>query len=331
MLLLGVALLALAAWSWTQAGRETSSALWVKIALLMAYFAATCHAAVAVDTLELRVAFCLLALGLLPCVTEWLPSWKPALNSESPSPFLSESVPQQDVTRELLGQVLELGTLRAGALRRPLHHVAQLPLSMSIARARQQLVENRAAWAAVLDDSGQVCGLLDFTRLPRGKTVAAAMRQVPILPELAPVAAGVPLLWERGAPFVLLVDEYGQGTGIIERGRWADTLLDRMPRAQGEAAGPAILATADASYLLDANLPLHEFRDRFGDPGVGDERTETILGFAEERLGRLLHQGDAFGVFGAEHNFDFKVVRTEASRPVRLELTVHEIDARNGT
>ena len=150
------------------------------------------------------------------------------------------------------------------------------------------------------------------------------MQSVPILPELAPVAAGVPLLRARGAPFVLLVDEYGHGTGIIERGRWADTLLDRLPQSQDKGLGPAILEIDAGRYVIDTNLPLHDFRDRFGDPGEADPRTETLLGFAEERLGRVLTAGDAFGFVGPGGRYDLKVLRCEAGRPVRFELCWHD-------
>lgn len=224
----------------------------------------------------------------------------------------------------LMQQVLELGSLRAGAIRRPLHRVVQIQASDTLRDASAELERRKAAWAAVLDDRSEVCGILDLTRVPRGRLVRDAMQAVPILPELAPVAAGVPLLRARGAPFVLLVDEYGHGTGIIERGRWADTLLDRLPQAPGQSVSSAVLELGSGRYVVDANLPLHDFRDRFGDLGEADPRTETLLGFAEERLGRLLGASDAFGFLGPGGRYDLKVIRCEAGRPVRFELQWHD-------
>jgi CBS domain containing-hemolysin-like protein len=227
----------------------------------------------------------------------------------------------------LLQQVLELGSLRAGAIRRPLRKVVQIQANETLRAATLELNRRQVAWAAVLDAQGEVCGILDLARSPRGRLVGDAMQSVPILPELAPVAAGVPLLRARGAPFVLLVDEYGHGTGIIERGRWADTLLDRLPQAQGKGFGPAILEIDAGRYVVDTNLPLHDFKDRFGDPGEADPRTETLLGFAEERLGRVLTAGDAFGFVGPGGRYDLKVLRCEGGRPVRFELCWHDESA----
>lgn len=226
--------------------------------------------------------------------------------------------------RGLVQQVLELGSLRAGAVRRPLHKVAQVAASMPLRVAVAQLRERRAAWAAVLNDRQEVCGIFDLARAPRGRTVADVMQPVPILPELAPVASGVPLLRARGAPFLLLVDEYGHGTGIIERGRWADTLLDRLPEAPLHGFGPAVLDLGNGKFLVAANLPLHDFRDRFGDPGEVDPLTETLLGFAEEKFGRVLGPSDAMGFVGPGGRYDLKVVRCEDGRPARFELVCHD-------
>lgn len=229
-----------------------------------------------------------------------------------------------DEEHGLMRQLLELGSLRAGAIRRPLHKVPQIRADQPLRAAVEELRVLRAPWAAVLDGAGEVVGMVDLARMPRGRMVRDVMRPVPILPELAPVAAGVPLLRASHAPFVLLVDEYGHGTGVIERGRWADTLVDRLPDAQSGGFGPAVLEVADGRFLVDANLPLHDFRDRFGDPGDVDPRTETLLGFAEERLGRLLGPGDALGFRGPAHCYDLKVLRCEDGRPVRFELVLHD-------
>ena len=229
-----------------------------------------------------------------------------------------------DEERGLMHQVLELGSLRAGAIRRPLHKVVQVQRDQPLKEAVAALRQRRAAWAAVLDHEQQVCGILDLARAPRGRTVADVMQGVPILPELAPVAAGVPLLRARGAPFVLLVDEYGHGTGIIERGRWADTLLDRLPQTPLHEFGPAILELGEGRFLVAANLPLHDFQDRFGELGEADPMTETVLGFAQERLGRVLGPSDAFGVVGPGGRYDLKVVRSEEGRPARFELQCHD-------
>jgi len=246
------------------------------------------------------------------------------LDSEDLSDILA--VQEQGLLGEkehgLLNHLLEMGTLRAGAIRLPLHKVPRLPELMPLREASSHLRKLKVAWAAVQDARGEVIGILDLCRQPRGRLVRDVMRPVPILPELAPVASGVPLLRNSGAPFVLLVDEHGTGTGIIERGRWADTLIDRLPMANRQGIGPAVMALGGQRFLVDASLPLHDFRDHFGDPGDCDPLTETLLGLIEERLGRLASLNDSFCFSSAESYFEVRVVRCDGQHPLRLELRV---------
>jgi len=229
----------------------------------------------------------------------------------------------------LLSQILELGSLRAGAIRRPLQRVVKISPQLPLRQAYTQLREENVAWAAVQDEQENVIGILDLCRQPRGRRVGDVMIPVPILPELAPVAAGVPLLQRSGAPFVLLVDEYGHGTGIIERGRWSDTLLDRLRSPNAGSAGEVITRIAENLFHIDANLPIHDFKDRFGDPGELDVRTETVSGLLQQRLGRLARLGDHFGWQVGEHRYELKVLEVEGDYPTRLELRF--LDSSNET
>lgn len=226
----------------------------------------------------------------------------------------------QGAEHQLLSQILELGSLRAGAIRRPLKRVLKIPPSMPLRQAYSQLREANLAWAAVKDEQENVIGILDLSRQPRGRRVGDVMLPVPVLPELAPVASGVPLLQKTGAPFVLLVDEYGHGTGIIERGRWSDTLLDRLPQTDCEHAADAIDQIARNRFEIDAGLALHDFKDRFGDPGELDALTETVSGLVQQRLGRVAVLGDHFGWEAGHKRFEIKVLQVDRDHPTRLEL-----------
>lgn len=222
--------------------------------------------------------------------------------------------------RGLIHHLLEMATLRAGALRRPLDRVFQLPSSMSLREARQKMKQAGKGWAAVRDNQ-DITGILDLSRQPAGKTVADAMQAVPILPELAPIASGVPLLRDSGSPFVLLVDEFGQAAGIIERGRWADTLLDRLPEEEFFEV-PFIQQMSEGRWRVSARLPLHEFRDQWGDPGEVDPRIDTLGGLVEEKLGRIPEVGDEISWVGESATFQVQVRQCQGPRPVELDLWV---------
>jgi putative hemolysin len=224
--------------------------------------------------------------------------------------------------RGLVRQILELDILRAGAVRRPLADTPRLPAALSLDAGVQQLREQRAAWALVEEEDGEVRGLLDLTRLPRGRTVREAMAPVPVLPEVAPLARGVTLMREQGHPLVLLVDEYGAAAGVLERGRWADTLLDRVP-TETETGRSAIRPVSANRFLVDGSLPLHVFRERFGDPGQVDPKLDTLAGLLAERLGRLPEPGDRLDLDLAEGGrVELELLEREGARVAEVELTL---------
>ncbi|MBL7008564.1 MAG: DUF21 domain-containing protein [Planctomycetes bacterium] len=224
--------------------------------------------------------------------------------------------------RSLLRQILELDILRAGAVRRPLSETPKVQAGQTLESAVQGLREQRAAWAAGVEDDGEIRGVLDLTRLPVGRLVRDAMQPVPVLPEVAPLARGVGLLRRRGLPFVLLVDEYGAPAGILERGRWADTLLDRVPE-ETDTGRSAIQRLSPNRFEVDGGLPLHIFRERFGDPGPVDAKLDTLGGLLAERLGRLPEVGDRLALTLRGGGWlELEVLRLEELRAAAIRVTV---------
>ncbi|RMH02764.1 MAG: DUF21 domain-containing protein [Planctomycetota bacterium] len=223
--------------------------------------------------------------------------------------------------RSLVRQLLELDLLRAGAVRRPLAATVQVRAGERLADAVRRLREQRRPWAAVVEEDGEIHGVLDLGRMPTGRTVREAMAPVPILPEGAPLARGAGLLRERGVPFLLLVDEYGQAAGILERGAWADTLLDRVPEPD-EAGRPAIRRISGNRFEIRGDLPLHVFREHFGDPGPVDPRLETVAGLLAERLGRIPAAGDRLRLEPAGGEpLELRVVEVDGARTLRVQVT----------
>lgn len=255
-----------------------------------------------------------------------------ARNAFTPTPIQSSEAVDLLVGEEgvlahdeetFLSRFLELGELRAGALRRSLQEYFQLKHHLPLSLALRRMAQHKVAWAAVIDDQDQVVGVLDRTRTLNGSTVQSAMSRVPILPEVAPVAAGLKLLKENGGPFLLLVDEYGDSAGVIERGRWADTLLNRLPVSPA-TGNHLIEKLANSLYTVDAAIALHEFADRFGEAEDIDVRVDTLAGFVQERLGRIALVGDIVEMSTATHQLKLTVREASATRVLIVKLEVLE-------
>lgn len=221
--------------------------------------------------------------------------------------------------RALVRHVLELGKLRSGALRVPLARIVQIPADEPLGLARRRMERANAVHALVLDARGEVAGALDLTLAPRGARAADAMVRVPILPEVAPATNGIGLLRDSGAPFLLLVDEYGQASGVVPRGRWADTLLDRLPKLGGDTV---LREIGPGRFQADATLALHDFEDRFGSPGEIDVRVETLGGLLSDRLGRVAREGDHLICAGPGFRGEIWVTRADETGPELLEIWV---------
>lgn len=282
------------------------------------------RAAASVLLLPVSLAHVLLGRALRPLGRNWGKGRlrQAPLDSSQTADLLNESEGEvlEDSEFDLVTHLLELGELRAGALRRAVADLPRINVTQNLQAAIAELSALRLPWAAAINSSGDVLGLLDRTRPLHGDTVADAMRSVPILPEVAPVANGVQLLRASGGPFVLLVDEYGQSVGVIERGRWADTLLDRLPGAAAGSDSP--IRPGKGCWEVDASLPLHDFVDRFGDPGEFDVRLDTIGGLVAEKLGRMAEVGDLVVLDGSKLQFEIRVVSCSETRPLMLEVQV---------
>jgi|FLOH01.1.fsa_nt_gi putative hemolysin len=287
------------------------------------------HVAARMLLLPVNLAHILLGGLLRPLGRNWGQARKrqTPLDSGQTADLLNDSEGRvlEESEYDLITHVLELGELRAGALRRSLADIPRLDVTLELEAAIAILVSMEQPWAAAVNTNGDVLGLLDRTRPMHGATVGDAMRSVPVLPEVAPVANGVQLLRASGGPFVLLVDEYGQSVGIIERGRWADTLLNRLPGAAIGLDSP-IRPGLHGCWEVDAGLPLHDFIDRFGDPGEFDVRLDTIGGLVAEKLGRMAAVDDCVVLVGEKLRFQIRVLLCAETRPLLLEVLVQHGD-----
>jgi CBS domain containing-hemolysin-like protein len=75
-------------------------------------------------------------------------------------------------------------------------------------------------------------------------------------------------------------------------------------------------------WFVDGLLPLHAFRDSFGDPGDADPRVDTLAGLLHEHLGRLPEADDTIQIGpAAGPRFQLRVVRLDGARVALLEVT----------
>jgi magnesium and cobalt exporter, CNNM family len=201
--------------------------------------------------------------------------------------------------RQMIDGVLRLADRRIRAIMTPRAEVAWIDLAAS----REDVVARLqgAAHTQLLVCDGSIdnaVGLIDaravLGALARGGPVRLAelARKVPIIPERTSVLSLIELFRREGEHYAAIVDEYGATQGIVTAIDVLESIAGDLPQ-RGETEGPMVVRREDGAYLIDGMLPIDEFEDLLGRPGLrGDGDYETLAGFVIERLGHLPEVGE---------------------------------------
>ena len=130
--------------------------------------------------------------------------------------------------------------------------------------------------------------------------VKAAMRPPIFIPETAPANRALSEMRQAGMRAILVIDEYGGVEGMVTLNDILEGLVGDIP-LPGEAPAPTVIRRADGSWLVDAGLPIEEFKEHFdldALPREHADRYQTVGGFVLSMLGRIPHEADTFEVNG---------------------------------
>jgi len=246
-----------------------------------------------------------------------------------------------EITTEELGAVLELSG-RRGLIDRNASAFLQEILALTHLRVCDIMVPRVDMIAYDVDQTGQ--GLMDLFRRTRLRKVPvyegtidkiiglihakrlflsphARLRELvsPVLfvPETANVERMLVQFRVRRAQMAIVVDEYGGTAGLV-------TLKDIMEQIVGDirdgrpfGASPAVEKKSDREYLIDGDLPIHEWADAFK-MGLAGHRITTIGGFVIAQLQRIPRVGDTV----TYRNLRFTVLSLRGRRIEKLHLTL---------
>ncbi|GIV97327.1 MAG: hypothetical protein KatS3mg057_1984 [Herpetosiphonaceae bacterium] len=100
----------------------------------------------------------------------------------------------------------------------------------------------------------------------------------------------------QGSHLALVVDEYGQVTGLITLEDVLEELVGEIQDEYDLPSEPAFVQRQDGSWLVDAMEPYDTVRERIGLPEVPEEERReytTLAGLMLARLGRIPQVGDS--------------------------------------
>lgn len=139
--------------------------------------------------------------------------------------------------------------------------------------------------------------------------VAALVKQVPIVSDLAPASSVMEALRTSPQHMALVYDEYGHFEGIITSGDIMESIMGVF-NDQNSADEQAILRREDGSYLISGWTPIDEFSEFMSFPVDDDVEYQTVAGLVLEELKRLPSLGESF----VKNGWKFEVIDLDGRR-----------------
>ena len=124
---------------------------------------------------------------------------------------------------------------------------------------------------------------------------------------------------EEQQSLALVVDEYGEVTGMVTVNDLMGAVLGRLQSGESPNSEALVIERADGSLLVDGSLPVDELRELIGQrlPHLDDHDYHTAAGMAIAHFGRIPNTGEFFDWSG----WRIEVVDLDGPRIDKLLLT----------
>ena len=227
----------------------------------------------------------------------------------------------QDQT-ELLQEVLELTDLRAGDIMVPrvdmiAYDVDEPPEGLlEIVRAKR--VTKVPVYQGDLD---HVLGVVHAKRLlvSPARPLREVLSPVQFVPESAPLERVLLQLRATGSQLAIAVDEYGGVAGLISLEDILEEIVGDIADAREARRGPAVQRVSAAEWLVDGNLPIHEWAEAFP-TDLTAARFSTVGGFVVSLLGHIPRVGES----ATYRNVTFTIEAMQRRRIALLRVQLQE-------
>lgn len=123
----------------------------------------------------------------------------------------------------------------------------------------------------------------------------------------------------KRAQTAIVVDEYGGTAGLVTLQDVLEEIVGEIPEADRMDQPPAVEQIDPQTYMINANLAIHEWADAFT-IDLSGSRISTVGGFVTSLLGRIPRRADQ----ATYRNLRFTVESMRGSRIGRLKLELLE-------
>ena len=223
---------------------------------------------------------------------------------------------------ELLQEVLELTDLRVGDIMVPrvdvIAYDVDAPPEGLEAIVRQKRITKIPVYEGDLD---HVVGVVYAKRLlvDPGRALRETLAPVQFVPESAPLERVLLQFRATHTQLGIAVDEYGGTAGLITLEDILEEIVGDIADARELDRGPAVRQVGQAEWLVDGNLPVHEWAEAFP-TDLAAVRFASVGGFVISLLGHIPRVGET----AAYRNVRFTVEAMQRRRIALLRVRLEE-------
>ncbi|MGV8931331.1 MAG: hemolysin family protein [Luteimonas sp.] len=229
-----------------------------------------------------------------------------AITEEEIRLLVSESHEQgviDDDERNMMNRVMRLGDRDADSLMTPRTRITWLDASESY---EENLATMRATpfsrYPVYRGDDAEVLGVLEVKSLldrldQREQDLFRDLREAVFVSESTPALKLLEILREAQQSLALVVDEYGDVTGVITINDVMEAVIGRNQSSGGTDSTPLIVVRDDGSLLVDGGLTVDNLRELLGGgvlPLEDEYDYHTAAGMTIAHFGRIPNVGEHF-------------------------------------
>jgi putative hemolysin len=241
--------------------------------------------------------------------------WMNRLAGEAPDPaFTAEELKSavenaSDLTaeeREVLKDIMDLSTMRLGSIMVPRVDVIAVqgdePVRSALEPGLKKTKTRVLVYGRNRDDILGYVNTKDLYFSPNHSALCRTLARPAIyLPSLARVTDAFVEFTRAGAEIAVVVDEYGGTAGIVTREDFMEAVLGDIGDEFDSAPREDAVHRADGTWLIDGEMSLSDFAERFRDvmardpvarEKIGKSGSGTVAGLVTSLLGRVPSVGD---------------------------------------
>lgn len=229
-----------------------------------------------------------------------------AITEEEIRFFVSEGHEQgviDDDERNMMHRVMRLGDRTADSLMTPRMRIVWLDATASFGENLAAMRETPYSRYPVYRGSdSDVLGVLEVKALldrfdQTQPELFSALRPAVFVSESTHALKLLEIFREEQQSLALVVDEYGDVTGMVTLNDLMGAVLGRVQSGESADAEALVVTRDDGSLLVDGSLPADDLRELLGGgalPGEDEHDYHTAAGMTIARFGRIPHAGEHF-------------------------------------